>query len=284
MGNTLTLSNTMYLGCTSLTSSTVANTPYTIVAADNNYDRRIYGISVTNTTSVNHLNSLLWLSDGIKNYQMGMITINANSGNSISVGATDIFTNSSFTGILTYSMCDNMGVYYFNLPKTWSLKFTYTNTISAGQALTFTTMGETYDGITTRHTSKSFQQTATFSSSTGTNTVTLLTSTAYDRRIYGISATSTDTTARTIAINLTNGGNSYLIYTESILANSGNATTVSSEDIFYDGFIQGLFVRCAEADGVSYYFNLPAGWAITGKLAASTTGNINIKIFGDTYE
>lgn len=284
MANQLTLTNTPYLYCISLTSSSSANTAYTIVPSDSTYDRRIYGLSITNTSAVNHLACTLWLSNGTTDYQMGLVQINANSGNSISVGSTDVFTNSVFSGLLTFAMADNMGVWYFNLPKTWSLKFTYTNTLSAGNAMTFTTFGEKYDGITHKFTSKPFQQTATFSSTTGTRTVNLVDSAAYDRRIYGISATSTDVTARTMAFGLTNSGTNYLIYTESILANSGNSTTIAAEDVFYDAYIQGLFVRTADPDGVSYFFNLPAGWGITGTLAASTTGTITMKIIGDTYE
>lgn len=284
MANQLTLTNTPYLYCISLTSSSSANTAYTIVPSDSTYDRRIYGLSITNTSSVNHLACTLWLSNGTTDYQMGLVQINANSGNSISVGSTDVFTNSVFSGLLTFAMADNMGVWYFNLPKTWSLKFTYTNTLSAGNTMTFTTFGEKYDGITHKFTSKPFQQTATFSSTTGTRTVNLVDSAAYDRRIYGISATSTDVTARTMAFGLTNSGTNYLIYTESILANSGNTTTIAAEDVFYDTYIQGLFLRTADPDGISYFFNLPAGWGITGTLAASTTGTITIKIIGDTYE
>ena len=284
MANQLTLTNTPYLYCISLTSSSSANTAYTIVPSDSTYDRRIYGLSITNTSAVNHLACTLWLSNGTTDYQMGLVQINANSGNSISVGSTDVFTNSVFSGLLTFAMADNMGVWYFNLPKTWSLKFTYTNTLSAGNAMTFTTFGEKYDGITHKFTSKPFQQTATFSSTTGTRTVNLVDSVAYDRRIYGISATSTDVTARTMAFGLTNSGTNYLIYTESILANSGNTTTIAAEDVFYDTYIQGLFLRTADPDGISYFFNLPAGWGITGTLAASTTGTITMKIIGDTYE
>lgn len=286
MADKLILSNSPYLYCISLTSSSVANTAYTIVPADSNYDRRIYGLSVTNTSAVNHLSCTLWLSDGTTNYQMGLVTINANSGNSISAGATDIFTNSVFAGLLTFAVADNMGVWYFNLPKTWSMKFTYTNTLSAGNAMTFATFGEKYDGNTHRLTSNLFQQTATFSNAGGTTRRDLLSSAAYDRRIYGIEATSTDTTARTLAISLNDGTTNYLIYTISVLANSGNSTTVAAQDLFYESFIQGLFVRTADAEGVSYYFNLPAGWSINGAFSVAPTAGtqINIKTIGETYE
>lgn len=283
MADSLRLSNTMHLECISLTASSSSGTAYTIVSATSSYDRRIYGISIANTSAVNHLTCTLWLSDGTTNYQMGRIDVAANSGNSTTISAVDLFTNSVFSGLLTYSMADNMGVWYFNLPKTWSMKFTYTNTLSAGNEMTFTSFGEVYDGYNIKNTSSAFEQTATFSNATGTNTIDLVSSSVYDRRIYGLSATSTDGTARTMTIKLNKGTNSYLLYTESILANSGNSTTISSEDIFYDALIQGLFVRTSDSEGACYYFNLPAGWSITGKLSGSTTGVITIKTIGEVY-
>ena len=283
MADFLTLTNSMYLECVSLTASSSSNTPYTIASSDSNYDRRIYGINVTNTSAVNHLSCTLWLSDGVTNYQIGKITVNANTGNSISISPVDLFTNSSFRGLLTYSMADNVGVWYFNLPKNWQLKFTYTNTLSTGNEMSFITFGEYYDGVNIRHTSETFQQVATFSSSTSTNTIELLSPSDKDRRIYGFSYTSTDATARTATLKLSDGVNSYLIYTKSFLANSGNSTSVSAGDVFYDTYISGLFIRSADTEGACFYFNLPAGWSITGKLSASTTGLINTKIFGEVY-
>jgi hypothetical protein len=283
MADSLLLSNSMYLECISLTASSSSGTAYTIITATSSYDRRIYGISIANTSAVNHLTCTLWLSDGTTNYQMGKLDVPANSGNSSTISAVDLFTKSVFSGLLTNSMADNMGVWYFNLPKTWSMKFTYTNTLSTGNEMTFTSFGEIYDSYNIRHTSSGFEQSATFSSATGTNTIDLLSSSIYDRRIYGLSSTSTDGTARTMTIKLSNGVNSYLLYTESILANSGNATTIASGDIFYDALIQGLFTRTADSEGACYYFNLPAGWSITGKLSGSTTGVITIKTIGEVY-
>jgi hypothetical protein len=264
----------------------VANTAYTIVPADSTHDRRIYGMIVTNTSAVNHNACTLWLSDGTTDYQMGKDDISANSGNNISTGSNDIFTSSDFSGLLTYAMADNMGVWYFNLPKTWSMKFTYTNTLSAGNAMTFTTFGEKYDGVTQRFTSTHFQQTTAFFNIGGTTRQNLITSAAYDRRIYGIEATSNDNTARTLTISLNDGTTNYLIYTISILANSGSTTAIAAQDLFYDAFIQGLFIRTADPEGISYYFNLPAGWSLNGIFAVAPTigSQINIKTIGDTYE
>ena len=284
MANQLTLTNTPYLYSISLTSANPSGTAHTIVPADSTHDRRIYGMIITNTSAVNHLGCTLWLSDGTTDYQMGKDDISANAGNSISVGSNDIFTSSDFSGLLTFAMADNMGVWYFNLPKTWSMKFTYTNTLSAGNAMTFTTFGEKYDGVTQRFTSTHFQQTATFSTAGGTTRRDLVTSAAHDRRIYGIEATSTDSTARTLAISLNDGTTNYLIYTISVLANSGNTTAVSAQDLFYDAFIQGLFVRTADPEGISYYFNLPAGWSLNGVFSVAPAAQINIKTIGETYE
>lgn len=286
MANQLTLTSTPYLYCISLTSSSAANTAYTIVPADSTHDRRIYGMSITNTSAVNHLGCTLWLSDGTTDYQMGKDDISANAGNSISVGAIDTFTSADFSGLLTYAMADNMGVWYFNLPKTWSMKFTYTNTLSAGNAMTFTTFGEKYGGTTHRLTSNTFQQTATFSNAGGTTRRDLVSSAAYDRRIYGIEATSTDATARTLSVNLNDGTTNYLLYTVSVLANSGNNTTIAAQDLFYEAFIQGIFIRTADPEGISYYFNLPAGWSINGAFSVAPTAGsqINIKTIGETYE
>jgi hypothetical protein len=282
MGTSLILTNSLYLEATGLGSSNSSNVPYTISSQDS-IDKRIYGISVTNTSPVNHLGCTLWLSDGTANYQMGKIDIPANSGNSISIAATDIFTSSTFNNILTYSMCDNMGVYYFNVPKSWSMKISYTNTLSAGQTMSIVCFGEKYGGNTTKHTSSPFSQVTSVTAATGTSTVTLLSSSSKDRRIYSINASSTDTTARTMTFFINNGSTSYQIYTESILANSGNATTIGTEDLFYDSLVQGLFVRCADSEGLSYYFNLPSGWSIIGRLAVATSGSINIQIRGEEY-
>lgn len=283
MATNLTLTNSLFISATGFGSANSSGTAYTIVPSDSDYDRRIYGMNVTNTSSVNHLNCTLWLSDGTSNYQMGRININANVGNSISIGATDLFSNSTFQDMLTYSMCDTMSVYYFNLPKTWSLKFTYTNTLSAGNTMSFVTFGEVYGGNTTNHTSEPFSQVTSITNATGTAYVSLLDSSPSDRRIYSINATSTDVTARPMAIYLNDGTTNHLIYTENILANAGNATTIATEDLFYDAFAQGLFVRNADSEGLAYYFNIPAGYSLVGKLGASTAGTINIQVRGEIY-
>ena len=269
----------------SLTASSSINTAYTIVPSDSSNDRRIYGISVTTTLASNHTGCTVWLSNGTSDYQMGLITIPANSGNTISIPAVDVFTNSEFRGLFTHAMADEMGEYYFNLPKGWSIKFTYTSILTTNTDLTFATFGEVYGGSTMNLTWKEFDGTKTITNADGTNSVTLIASSASDRRIYGIGLTSTDSTARTLAIRLSDGTNNYLIYTISALANAGNSATIASQDIFYENFITGLFGRTSDAEGATKYFNLPAGWSIncTRAVAVGVGSLINVKIIGEIY-
>lgn len=269
----------------SLTASSSINTAYTIVPSDPSDDRRIYGINVTNTLASNHVASTVWLSDGTSDYQMGLITIPANAGNTNAIPSVDLFTNSEFRGLFTHAMADEMGEYYFNLPKGWSIKFTYTNTLTTNTALTFAAFGEVYGGSTMNLTWQEIDITKSITNANGTNSVDLVESSASDRRIYGIGLTSTDTTARTLAIRLSDGTNNYLIYTVSALANAGNSATIASQDIFYENFITGLFGRTSDAEGATKYFNLPAGWSIncTRAVAVAVGSLINVKIIGEIY-
>jgi hypothetical protein len=256
------------------------------VSANPNYDRRIYGISVASTDANTQGGANIpkvYLSDGVNSYQVSAKTITANYGNTITNGPVDILGDTNALPIFN-KRCDITGVYYFNLPKNWSIKFNYVTTFDLStDSLVFTSFGEIYDSNTIRLTSNTFEQTATFSTATGTNEVTLLSSSQYDRRIYGISAASTDGTARTMAVKLKYGNTNYLLYTISILANSGNTTTIAPTDIFYNALTIGLFIKTYEPDG-TYYFNLPSGWSITGTLAVQTTATITVKTIGDTYE
>jgi len=285
MANTLTLTNTQYLGCISLTASAVPNTQYTVLSADANYDRRIYGLVVT-TTDANTQNIILYLNDGVGTYQVSYNSLTANSGGS-GVAPLDLQGNSLNRSILGKRL-DVMGVSYFNLPKGWSFRALYTGTqLSGVERVNFISHGEIYDGVTHEYTSTAFQQTATFSNATGTTEKDLLTSAAYDRRVYGISAVSTDSTARTLSLYLKSGSTSNLIYTVSILANSGNTTTIKAVDIFADvnGYSNAYFTKKYEPDG-GFYFDLPAGWSITAAFvgAVAIGSLVTIKTIGDSYE
>lgn len=286
MAQTLRLTNSLHLECISLTASALPNTQYTVLSADATADRRIYSLSIS-TTDANLQNIRVFLHDGTTSYVAAFFSLPANSGNTISTGPFDVLGQSRSIPIFGKRL-DTMSVYYFNLPKNWSIRALYTGTqLSGAEAITFISHGEKYGGTTHNFTSKEFDQTTVLTNATGTTETTLLSSAAYDRRIYSISAALTDTTARTLAIKLKSGSNSYLVYTISVLANSGNTTAVKAYDIFDDinGFSGSIFMKTYEADG-GFYFNLPAGWSITGTfatpLAIGTTMTINAS--GDTYE
>ena len=288
MGQTLTLTNSMYLECTSLTASAIVNTQYTVVAPDPTADRRIYSLMIS-STDANAQNIRFFLNDGVNNYVASFVPLPANSGNSISVGPADVLGRSTNLALFG-KRADTMGAQYLNLPKNWSIRALYITggiQLSGTEALTFVSHGEKYDGTTHKFTSKEFQQTTILTNATGTAETTLVSSAAYDRRLYAIAATITDSTARNLTLKLKSGSNSYLLYTLSILASSGNTTTTRTYDIFEDpnGFSGAIFQKTYETDG-GFYFNLPAGWSITGTLAAPPAigTTITIKSLGDTYE
>jgi hypothetical protein len=286
MAITQILTKTLHLECIALTASTSANTIYPVLSATSSYDRRIYGMGLS-STSANTQTIKMYLNDGVTDYQVSQFSLAANSGNSISLTPYDVMGDANTKAIFG-KRADVIGVFYFNLPKNWSIRASYGTTLTATATLTFTSQGELYDGVTTRHTSNSFSQAATFSNATGTTETNILDSKSYDRRVYAISASSTDATARTLALKLNNGTTSYLLYTISILANSGNTTTITSTDIFYDtnSFSIPFFNQLAEPDSGQYYFNIPAGWKLTGTMAGSVAigSQITIETIGDTYE
>jgi len=288
MGNSLILTNSLHLQCISLTSSSSINTIYPVVTATSSVDRRIYGLGMS-STSANTQTIKIYLNDGTNNYQVSQFSLSANAGNDITIGPYDIFGDTNVNAIFGKRV-DTIGVYYFNLPKNWSISASYGTALTSptGATLTFTSQGEIYDGVTNRYTSTPYQQIATYSNATGTTETNILDSKLYDRRVYAITAASTDSTARTMYIKLSNGITSYLLYTISILANSGNTTTIPSTDIFYDtnGFSATFFNQQAEADSGQYYFNLPAGWKLTGTMASSVAigAQITIETIVDSYE
>lgn len=283
---TLLLTNSMYLECISLTpSNSSAGVLYSIITPNSTYDRRIYGISVASTDANTQGGATLtkfYLDDGTNSYQVMANTITAQFGNASTNGPVDVLGNTLARPIFNKRF-DNMGMAYFNLPKNCSIKVAYPVTMTLTDSLVFTSFGEIYDGETIRFTKTPLQQSATFSSATGTNQLTLLSSSIYDRRIYGISALSTDGTGRSLEIRLRNGANTYLVYVVGVFANSGNTTAIAPIDIFSSNLTLGLFYKQYDPDG-SYYFNIPSGWSITGRLTGSTSGLIVIKITGEIYE
>ena len=120
----------------------VANTQYDITGATTSYDRRIYGINVTNTFASAETITVL-LNDGTYKRQLFQLSVAASSGNSTSVGSVDLLGSSLGAGIFQKQK-DANGIPYFNLPTGWSVSASYGTTLTGASLLIFTTFGETY--------------------------------------------------------------------------------------------------------------------------------------------
>lgn len=287
MGNTLILTNSIHLECTALTASAITGREYTILAATSSTDRRIYALSMS-STDANAQSLQVFLNNGSTSSIAALWTtsgVGANLGNSTTAAPLDILGLSRSASLFA-QMIDVMGVPYFNLPKNWSITALYGGTqLSGTEALTFTSYGEVYDGTSHRFTSGAFAQAATYSNTGGTTERDLISSAAYDRRIYTIAASNTDVTARAMAIKLRRSGTSHLLYTVNIPATSGNSTTIVQADLFRESMSDPIFQKTYEPDQ-GYYFNLPAGWALTGTLASAPAIGSTITIIseGENYE
>ena len=86
-------------------------------------------------------------------------------------------------------------------------------------------------------------------------------------------------------IKLKDATRSYLLYTINLPANSGNTTALTPVDIFRDTMSEPIFQKTYEPDQ-GFYFNLPAGWALTGTLTSAPAigSTITITSKADTYE
>lgn len=284
---TLKLTNSIHLECTAFTASAITGREYTIVAATSSSDRRIYALSMS-STDANTQSLQVFLNNGATSSIAALWTtggVGANLGNATTTAPLDIMALGRSAPLLG-KMFDVMGVPYFNLPKNWSITALYGGTqLSGTEALTFASYGEIYDGVSHRFTSRTYIQTATYSNTGGTTERDLMSATAYDRRLYSISAVNTDVTARTMAVKLNKDGKSHLLYTVNIPANSGNTTTIASVDIFRDSMSDPIFQKTYEPDQ-GFYFNLPTGWSVTGTLTSAPAIGSTITIISkaDTYE
>lgn len=287
MGTTLKLTNSMHLECTAFTASAITGREYTIVAATSSSDRRIYALSMS-STDANTQSLQVFLNNGVTSSIAALWTtggVGANLGNTTTTAPLDILDLGRSAPLLG-KMFDVMGVPYFNLPKNWSITALYGGTqLSGTEALTFASYGEAYDGTSHRFTSGTDMQTTTYVNAGGTTEKDLVSSAAYDRRLYSISAVNTDVTARTMNVKLNKDGKSHLLYTVNIPANSGNTTALTPEDIFRDSMSDPIFQKTYEPDQ-GFYFNLPAGWAITGTLTSAPAigSTITATSKADTYE
>lgn len=143
MANSLTFTSAPFLqGLTASAANSSANTRYTILTADATYDRRVYGISIVNTSGTSAQTVTIWLNDGTVAYQVFQLNVPLNSGNSTTVASVDIM-GSVYGAAVLQKQRDANGVPYFNIPKTWSLQYQY-NTALSTSALYILVFGETY--------------------------------------------------------------------------------------------------------------------------------------------
>lgn len=143
MASNLTFTSAPFLqGLTASAGNSTTNTRYTILTADANYDRRIYGISIVNTSGASAQTVTIWLNDGSVHYQVFVLSVPLNSGNSTSVAAVDIM-GSVYGASVLQKQRDANGVPYFNLPKNWSIQYQYNTALSAS-GLYILVFGETY--------------------------------------------------------------------------------------------------------------------------------------------
>jgi len=142
MANTLTFTSAPFIQAVTFSAATSANTKYDILTADATNARRIYGISVTSTDGA--VNSAKFhLHDGTNVFQMFMINIPANSGNTASIAPVDPFV-SIYSAPLFAKQRDANGVPYFNVPATWKVQMEYTSALTSAEQLVVFTFGETY--------------------------------------------------------------------------------------------------------------------------------------------
>jgi len=107
---------------------------------------------------------------------------------------------------------------------------------------------------------------------------------SYDKRIYGISATSTDTAAKELTLWLSGPMADYQVARIAVPINAGNTNLIAQVDIFGDSKFAATFQKQADANGKPY-FNLPAGYTILANLTAATTATkvVTVHAFGENY-
>ena len=109
---------------------------------------------------------------------------------------------------------------------------------------------------------------------------------SYDRWIYGLGITSTDTAnIQTITIALNDGTKDIRLYQGSCPVNSGNTTPLANYDIFNITNSAPIFSGQSDGNGVNY-FNLKAGWSLKASYGTTLTTNrlLIFTLFGETYK
>ena len=131
MATSLTFTSAAFAGATTI-ASTAANTP---ILVSNASDRRIYGISQTQTATT-AMTATIVLNNGTNNYSIGA----GPAAGTVANITTDIFGNSTLAAIFQKKK-DANGVPYFDLPAGWSINVTQSSVAS----INYVVFGETYE-------------------------------------------------------------------------------------------------------------------------------------------
>ena len=135
MGNTITFTSSLFSESKAFASGNVSAT--TILSADNTYDRRLYGLTMTNSATQTPTCTIKILDAASGSCAAFIVTLTTG----INV-MTDIHQNSVASGIFQHCK-DAAGVSYFNVPK----GYTITATLSANSTNSIYSYcyGETYN-------------------------------------------------------------------------------------------------------------------------------------------
>lgn len=130
MATSLTFTSAAFAGATTI-NVTTANQP---ILVSNASDRRIYGISQTQTGTT-AMTATIILNNGTTNYSIGL----GPAAGTVANVTTDIFGNSTLAAVFQKKK-DANGVPYFDLPAGWSINVTQ----SSIAAINYVVIGETY--------------------------------------------------------------------------------------------------------------------------------------------
>lgn len=106
-----------------------------ILVSDPTYDRRIYGISQTQTGTT-AMTATIFFNNGTSNFSIGL----GPAAGTVANVTTDIFGNSTLASIFQKQK-DANGVPYFNLPAGWNINITQSSTAS----INYLIFGEKYN-------------------------------------------------------------------------------------------------------------------------------------------
>lgn len=152
MANSLTFTSNSFISVVQFATASAAtasgfqpstnNTIYDIMGGTVSYDKRIYGINATNVFGTAETVTL-YLFDGISSKQLYQVSVPINSGNLTTAASVDLFGNANGAGIFQKQK-DANGVPYFNLPAGWSIRASYSVSLTGSSVLILATFGETY--------------------------------------------------------------------------------------------------------------------------------------------